>query len=369
MNKLIIYYFLVFSIASIHAQDNGDFYFSLNVNQDYKDNVFAYHDSSKINDSRFRSSFLVGYNDNISILSGNWGVSYENRYQQYFKLSDYTRMQHILKLSTSLLISNNNSLYFNDNFRARNYKNIKTNNYYRNTFLIYLKSMFTTKIDFFVGYKNRIKNYPNNLVSQNYLSHRPFIKFNYQLNRTTNIGAKTEFQWHNGNLYPNRSNIISKKDFSGSRYLLEILGNKIINNNLFVDVTYRLEYDVPNDINIQSTGDNDSDEEPEDLLIEDPDYDYLKNQLAFSFLYRIDNRMSLFSFIVFQNKAFNNWRIVGTGNTLRSDQFFYSSIMLKYKLLQEFRISVNYNYENRNSNLTKMNYHRNTISFGLQYNF
>jgi len=370
MNNLFIFLILfLLSIESMHAQVKGQFYYELNVNQEYRDNIPTYSDSSKINDFRFRNSFLIGYYGNLKSLSGSWGASYENRYQQYFKFTDYTRIEHLFNLKTSFPFLRSNTIYFDEAFKIRSYSNLKPNNYLRNIFSVYLKSMVNTKLDLFFGYKNWIKNYPYSFNSINYTSYRPFMKINYQLGRNSFVGFKTEFQWHNGFLYPTQTNPNSVGNFSGSRYLIEVFGNTILLNKFLIDFTYKFEYDVPNEINNQSTGENQGDEEPEDLLIEDPDYDYVKNQTAASLLYRISAKLSLFSFLVLQNKDFINWQINTEGNTLRSDLFFYSSIILKYKIYPDFRVSLNYIYENRNSNLKTMNYFRNTVSVGLQYNF
>ena len=369
MNKLFVFILFLLGIGFVNAQEMGNFYYRFNINQEYRNNILIHNDSSKINDFRFRSSILVGYNGNISILRGNWDISYENRYQQYFKFSDYTRREHLFIFRASIPIHKQNSFYFNEDFRIRNYKNLNHNNYLRNIFSISLKSTIVSKLELFVGYKNWIKNYPNIISPKNYLSHRTFMKLNYQFNRATYLGVKTEFQWHKGFLYPSQTNFNYIGNLSGSRYLIEILGNKIFFKNILVDLTYKFEYDLPSNLNNQSTGNNQGDEEPEDLLVEDPDYDYLKNQAAVSLLYRINAKISFFSFIVLQNKDFNSWLINKKRNTLRSDQFFYSSLILKYKFLPNFRINLYYNYEKRNSNLIKMNYHRNTIGAGLQYNF
>ena len=368
-----MFFFLIltlFSVESIQAQvKKGRLYYELNLNQEYRDNIPIYKDSTKINDLRFRSSFLLGYNNSITPLNGYWGASYENRYQQYFKFSDYTRMEHLFNLKTSFPFLKFNSLYFNDLFKIRSYKNLNQNNYSRNIFSVYLKSTVGSNLELFLGYKNWIKNYPNSFNSINYLSHRPFIKLNYQFSMTTFMGIKAEFQWHKGFLYPGQSDKMLTGDLSGSRYLIEAFGNKIFFNKFLVDFTYKIEYDVPNNINNQSTGENQGDEEPEVLLLEDPDYDYLKNQAAASLLYRINSNLSFFSFIVLQKKDFNHWKIEAEGNALRSDLFVYTSLILKYKISTGFRISLNYVYENRNSNLKIMNYFRNTFGLGLQYNF
>lgn len=369
MNKLFIFTLFFLGLGLIHAQNRGKFYYQLNLNQEYRDNIRIDPDSSKIKDFRFRSSFLIKYNSNLTVPNGNWGASYENRYQQYFKFAGYTRMEHLFNVRISLPVYKQNLFYFYDDFRIRNYKKFKHDNYQRNIFSIYLKSTVASKLELLIGYKNWIKNYPSILNSQNYLSHRPFMKLNFQLNRTTYLGVKTEFQWHKGFLYPSQSNINNIENFSGSRYLVEVFGNKILFKSFLVDLIYKLEYDVPSNLNNQSTGNNQGDEEPEDLLIEDPDYDYLKNQAAVTFLYRIDSKLSFFSFVVLQKKDFNHWRINTTSSTLRSDIFFYSSLILKYKILPDFRINLYYNYEKRNSNLTKMNYFRNTLGVGLQFSF
>ena len=369
MNNLFMLILYLLSFSFLNAQEKRKFYFELSINQDYRNNILTPFDSSKINDFRFRSSFLIGYSANIPSLNSNWDASYENRYQQYFKFLDYTRMEHLLNFHTSLVLNKKRLFYLNDNFRIRDYKNLRQNNYIRNILLFYLESKISSSLKLVVGYKNWIKNYPNIPNPKNYLSHRPFLKINYQLNRTTFLGAKTEFQWHRGILYPSTEYQIYSGDFSGSRYLFELFGNKIFFKNFLVDLTYRFEYDVTNELNYQSTGQNEGDEEPEDLLTEDPDYDYFKNQIAVSFLYKINTKFSFFSFIVLQNKNFNSWIVDNEGDKLRSDLFFYFSTMLKYKISSALRISLNFEHEKRNSNLNKMNYHRNTIGIGIQYNF
>jgi hypothetical protein len=368
MKKILIIIFIL-SLSDFYAQGKGNFHFGLNLNQDYRDNILLIDDSTRVKDFRFRSSFLFGYDGTIASINGEWGASYENRVQKYFNYNYYTRMEHLFNFHTSIPLNGKTLFYFNNDFKLRNYKNLKKNNYIRNILITYSAYSISPRLKLIFGYKNWIKGYPNILNIQNYLSHRPFLKLIYQLTATAFLGAKTEYQWQKGFLYPKLKSRISRGNLSGERYLVEIFGNTIFRKYFLIDFTYRFEYDVTDNINYQNSDNNGGDEELEDLLLEDPDYNYLKNQAAFSFLYRISPRLSFFSFIVLQKKNFTVWKINTNENTLRSDLLFYSSLFLKYKVLPNLKINLNYEYENRGSNLKKANYHRNTISLGLQYNF
>ncbi|MHB1687062.1 MAG: hypothetical protein ACYCVH_06795 [Ignavibacteriaceae bacterium] len=365
-NLIII--FLIFS-NKIKAQQDGAFYFNGNVNQEYSNNFLRLPDTANSNDFRLLSSVIIGYNWNNNSLDGNFDISYENRYLYYFQLKNYRRLEHYFSFDGSVRIDTNNILFLYNITSIRNYEKLKPDNYFRNIFNIYDQMKLMHHLRFLIGYNNWIKNYPNSSLFHNYFSHRAFIKTNYLLNTNDYIGLKLEYQYHRGNLYPVFSLNNTIGDLSGSRYYVEVYLTKLWGRKFITDFSYKFESDQPNN-NSNNQGQNNyqSDESIEDLLIDDADFDYLKNQFNVSLLVKISDKLSLFSFNVFQFKNFNSW-IVNSNEDLRKDILVYNSLMLKYKLAHSLRLNIFFNLENNNSNLNWAKYNSYKIGIGCQFEF
>ena len=361
-----IFFLFLGLLTSNYAQSNSKFYLNIIINQEYRDNIYRLPDSAKIGDYRLLSSIMVGYEFG-NYKDQHFDFHYENRYQRYFHNHKYNRMEHYLNLKGTLFFGEN-TLNINNTASLRNYKNNQLENYFRNIINVYYNLHFNTKLTGLAGYKNWIKTYPNDGILQDYLSHRFFIKLNYQVDESTNLGIKTEYQWHKGNLYPYSSLFGSNNNLRGSRYQLELFGNKIFGKNLLIDFVYKFESDQPDEINNQFNGEHQGDEETEDLITEDADFDYMKHQITVSFLYKLLPDLSFFSFNVLQNKNFNHWKVNPT-NDLRRDLLFYSSNIFKYKLWERWYLKIYLNAELINSNFKYADYNLKTIGIGVQFKF
>ena len=361
--------FLIFN-NNIYAQQDGTFYFSGNINQEFSNNWLRLPDSSSSKDLRLLSSLIIGYNWNDSQLKCNFDLSYENRYLHYLRLNTYRRMEHYFSFNGSINLDTNNILFLYNTFSIRSYNKLQPDNYIRNIFDVYDRINLTQRLHFLIGYKNWTKNYPNNSLLFNYLSHRAFTKVNYYINSSDYAGVKFEYQLHRGNLYPKSSLINLTGDLTGSRYYAELFFNKLWGKNLLTEFVYKFESDQPNNnANNQNQNNYQGDENFEDLLINDADFDYLKNQFNISLLVKLSANFSLFSFNVLQFKNFNNWLINSNNNELRRDILFYNSLMLKYKFTHSLRLNIFFNLENNNSNLDWANYNSYKIGAGIQFEF
>ena len=360
--------FLIYN-NNIYAQQDRTFYFSGNINQEFSNNWLRLPDSSSSKDARLLSSLIIGYNWNSSPLKCNFDLSYENRYLHYFRLNTYRRMEHYFSFNGSINLDTNNVLFLYNTFSIRSYDKLKPDNYIRNIFDIYDKINLTQRLHFLIGYKNWTKDYPNSSLLFNYHSHRAFTKVNYYFTSSDYAGVKLEYQLHRGNLYPESSLINTAGNLTGSRYYAELFFNRLWGRKFLTEFVYKFESDQPNNnANNQNQNNYQGDENFEDLLINDADFDYLKNQFTISLLVKIAEKLSLFSFNVFQFKNFNSW-IINSNEDLRRDILFYNSIMLKYRLMQSLRLNFSFNLENNISNLNQAKYNSYKISVGCQFEF
>lgn len=369
--KITILFLIIIIIhanENLLAQQNGEFYFKGNVNQEYSNNFFRFPDSSKNNDFRLLSSLIIGYNWKDDSSGFTMDAAYENRYLRYYKLIKYIRMDHNFLINGSIKIVDNNVLFLNNESRVRNYNDLKQYNYFRNIFSLYDQVKLASKFYLILGYKNWVKNYHNSALFKDYLSHRVFSKLNYNISENNFIGLKFEYQFHKGNLYPLINLINTNNDLSGTRYFFEIYFSKLWGRTLLTDITYKFENDQSNNPSNQGENNFQGDENFEELLIDDADFDYFKNQFNVSFLIKLSDKISLFSFNVLRFKDFNNW-LVNPDESLRKDVLLFNSIILKYKIANRYRINFYYNFENNNSNLPSATYNSNKIGLGLQFYF
>lgn len=371
----------IFANSYLYAQNKKHFYFNFNINQEYKDNIYRNINTTKINSLKFRSSILMGFKFNFNQIETKFNISYENRYQKYFNASQLNRIENYLRIWAQHLTSNKNSIYINNISKLRTYSNDSIFNYFRNIFSIYDRYNLNDKINLFAGLFYWIKNYYNASLLQKYESQRPFIKFIYQISSTTFLGVKTELQWHTGNLYAFYRFKMPYNDLSGLRYSFDVFANKIFSSHFIGNISYKFESDVPSvtnsqfeNVNIDNNIDNinnnfHGDEDTQDLLINDPDFDYIKNQITLSLLYKLNSHFSIYDFNIIQLKSFNNWFLTKVSDKTRNDVFVYSSFILKYMFNHSLKFSFYFNLENKSSNLPIFKYHRNTIGVGIHYKF
>jgi hypothetical protein len=360
---------LLFISSSLCAQNKNNLILQTNFNMEYKNNVLLPQTNKVQNDFKMRSALLLGYKWFSPNYQKNISLTYENRYQRYLSFNDYTKFEHLFRLTGSYSILPIGRLFINETYKIRDYKYLSTNNYYRNLLTIFAKNKITSKISLYLSYGNWLKSYPNNHLLKTYTSNRFYTKLDYSLNNSTNLGIRVEYQMHKGDLFPYNYVPNSMDKLSGVRYSVEIMSSTILKNSFLVDFKYRYESDIPNNLNIQNQQEDQGDEELQYLLIEDPDFDYEKNQINLSLVYNINTDFSLFIFNVFQLKNFNHWKINKDENILRKDFLTYSSIFLKYKFYKNFNFTWYYNYEKRISNLNSARSHQSVVGVGIQYKF
>ena len=360
---------LLISAASLlYGQKKPSFYFNLNAAQEYHSNLYRLPDSLKKADYSFNSFVRLGYHKNWREEGGNLNIYYENRLRLYYTYQTYNRMEHLLFGHGYLTLWPRTRLIINERLRFRDYNHSNSINSLRNVFSFYLQTAIADRLQLNSGYRHWLKRYPNNAAYQDYLSHRLFFNFYYSLNKKSKLGLRNELNWHKGNLYPYGAQKKPGANLHGFRYTGELSGNRIFAGKYFIDLRYRFEWDSPQDIDIQNTGEHTGDENAEDLLAEDSDFDYVKHQLSASLLYKTTPRLSFFGFAVLQAKHFNHWRIT-KNDPLRSDIFGYLSFTAKYKLDNNLFAELYYSLENNHSNHTFYQYSKQISGAGLRYKF
>lgn len=360
---------LILAASLLHGQNKPSFfYFNLNAAQEYHSNLYRLPDSLKKADYRFNSFIRIGCQKNWPKAKRFVNIYYENRLRRYFTYQTYSRMAHILFAHGYFPLWSLTRLIINERFRYRDYNHSSRINSLRNVFSFYWQTAIWEKLQLNSGYRHWLKRYPNTTAYQDYMSHRLFFNIYYSLNKKSKLGLRNEVNWHNGNLYPYGAPKKPGTNLHGVRYTAELSGNRIFAGKYFIDLRYRFEWDRPQDIEVQNTGEYSGDENTEDLLAEDSDFDYVKHQLSVSLLYKTTARLSFFGFAVLQSKQFRHWRITENG-PLRGDMFGYLSFTARYKLHKNLFAELYFNLENNHSNLSYYQYSRKITGAGLRYKF
>lgn len=365
----LIFCLLILNAGLLQGQQKpSSFYFNLNAVQEYHSNLYRLPDSLKKADYRFNSFIRIGYQKNWTKTKKFVNIYYENRVRRYYTYQTYSRMEHILFGHGYLPAWNFGRIIINERLRLRNYNHNHAINSLRNIFSFYLQTVVADRLQLNSGYRHWLKRYPNNAAYQDYLSHRLFFNFYYSLTKKSKLGLRNELNWHQGNLYPYGAPKKPGANLRGFRYTSELSFNRIFTGKYFLDLRYRFEWDSPQDIDSENSGEHTGDENTEDLLAEDSDFDYLKHQLSASLLYKTSPRLSFFCFSVLQSKNFNHWHTSQNG-PLRRDIFGYISLTARYKLYKNLFAELYYNLENNHSNLSYYKYSRIITGAGLRYKF
>lgn len=365
--QLIIVGLLILGVSLLYGQVKpSPFYFNLNAAQEYHSNLYRLPDSLKKADYRFNSFVRFGYKNNWPETKKSVNIYYENRLRHYYTHQTYSRMSHLLFVHGYLSLGPIGRMILNERLRFRDYNQNRNINSLRNVFSAYLQTALTDGLKLNSGYRHWLKRYPNNAAYQDYLSHRLFFNFYYTLNKKSKLGLRNELNWHRGNLYPYGAPKKPGANLQGFRYTSELSGNSIFARKYFIDLRYRFEWDSPQDIEAQNSGEYTGDENAEDLLAEDSDFDYLKHQLSASLLFKATQKLSFFGFAVLQAKYFSHWHISQNG-PLRKDIFGYLSLTAKYRLHTNLFAELYFNLENNHSNLSYYQYSRQICGAGLRY--
>jgi len=360
--------FLALTTVLLYGQNKSSFYFNLTATEEYHSNLYRLPDSLKKADYRFNSFSRFGYEKTWPAMKKNLNIYYENRFCHYNKYQTYDRMSHILYGRGYLPVWTLGKLVVNERLRLRDYSKSRNINSLRNIFSVYLQTDVTDSLLINSGYRHWLKRYPNNSEYEDYFSNRLFFNLYYSLTKQSKIGLRNEFSWHTGNLYPYGVPKKPETNLDGFRYILEFSYNRILGEKYLLDLRYSFEWDNPQEIDNEQTGEHFGDENTEDLLAEDSDFDYIKHQFSASLLYKIVHRLSFFGLAVLQTKKFQHWRI-DESRPLRSDVFGYLSLTVKYQLLENLSAEFYYNLENNQSNHYYYQYSRQITGSGLRYKF
>ena len=359
---------LILAAGLLYGQKQSSFYFNLNAAQEYHSNLYRVPDSLRKDDFRFNSFLRIGFRSSQIQTKQHFNIYYENRLQSYFTYQAYNRMENILAGSISIPFWSKNKLYINNRLRFRSYTKSKSLNYLRNVFTAYTKLNMFESWHIGTGYRHWLKHYPTTASYKDYLSSRLFLTLRYNPDNKTEIGLKTELNWHRGNLYPFDSPKIKGASLEGNRFAAIFSGNKIFAKKYFWDLRYRFEFDSPKDFEVQAFGEYFDDENTEDILAEDSDFDYAKHQFSSSILYKAFPQISFFGFAVIQTKKFQHWRIAENG-ALRRDFFSYFSLNVKYNFNNDFYTNAYFNFERNISNHSHYRYSREITGLSLRYKF
>lgn len=348
------------------AQKKNVFSIRGKINGAYRNNITRVTDSLKIADFRSTMFLYAAYRQRTG-QSQRRELSYELRNYRYARYQKYHRHDHILYASWQNNIYASIKLHFNNEFHARFYPYSHLYNYRRNILDGYLSmpGPILQKITF--GYQNWIKTYPNSSSYQNYTSHRIYTRLAGPLDNNTRVGLKIEYQNHQGNLYPGSTAANQMLNQNGNRFVLQLFLEKVMERKIFSNLTYKLENDIPDNPDLDQTGEHVGDENTEELLAEDADFGYLKHQLSLSTLFTINSRMSFMIFYLAQLKNFNYWRIYDKGPK-RQDRLVFLSNILKIKVYKNLGLEFQYNFEKNLTNLGPYCYQMSSFSLGLYIN-
>ena len=333
------------------------------LNQEYRSNINRMPDSTKLSDFRTNFYFIGNFQRRV-LEMGTGRFSYELRYHGYKIHHNFDRNDHILRAFLRYPILQKATLHASNELHFRFYPIRSIYNYRRNIFDMYISAPLSAARNISVGYYNWIKSYPKSSNYQTYLSHRFYLRTTNHFSPTTILSGKFEIQHHRGNLYPGSTVSDQKLNLSGYRYVLNIVLDKIFTRNFLTSLSYRIENDRPSQVNFNEIGEHIGDENSEELLTEDADFGYFKNQLSLSTLSRLNPSISFMTFYLIQFKKFSYWRI-STNGPNRADHLLFLSNILKLKVYRQFGMEIRYNFEVNFSNISKYSYKMHVITAGI----
>jgi len=368
MNKNI---FLILSVILLylipkHSFAQSDFALKLRgkFTQEYRSNFIRLPDSLKLSDHR-TNLFLNAEHQQKIWRNGKLGLIYELRYHNYDDYHGYNRHDHLGNIKFQNPIKGDLKLHVSDEFRAR-FSATERYSYYRNIFDVYINLPLTVKDRANIGFQNWMKIYPHTSDFKKYLSNRIYSKLNLQLTRTVKLGIKVEFHLHEGNLYPGSSTPNLSLDLDGNRYVFQGAIDKMFSRKIFTSFIYRFEKDIPADMDYEAKGEHIGDENDEELLAEDSDFGYLKNQGAVSALFKLNSHVSIMAFYLVYYKNFEYWHLEPDGPT-RHDRLIFLSHILRINLYKSITLELQHIYENNETKVNFYEYHFNSYAAGLAF--
>lgn len=370
MNKniLIIVTAIMLFLNPLHilAQNEQPITISGKVTHEYRSNFIRLPDSLKLSDYRTNLFFNADHQQTVW-QNGRLLLEYELRYHRYNEFQRYNRHDHLTTIKFQKPIIGGIKLHLSNEIRTR-FSSTQRYSYYRNIFDIYVNLPITVKDRAYIGFQNWAKNYPKTSEYKKYRSSRIYSKFNIQLTRTTTLGLKFEFHRHEGNLYPGSTVPTLKLDLDGNRYVFQAMVDRILNRKVFASFSYRFENDMLEDIDDEQAGERYGDENEAELLAEDSDLGYLKNQGSLSALIKLNSRISIMTFYLVYKKNFKYWYIEPDGPK-RRDRLIFLSHILKIKLYENLSLEIQHNYEDNHTNLEFYVYRMNSYAAGISIQY
>jgi len=363
---IILSIFLFLNTIPIFAQNDPPLKLSGKITREYRSNFFRLPDPLKVDDNRTNLFLNADYQQKV------WNNArlefvYELRYHNYDEYHHYDRHDHLGQIKFQKPIKGNFKLHLSNEFRSR-FSSTRRYSYFRNIFDVYVNLPITLNDRAYVGFQNWNKTYPKTSEFNRYISNRLYSKFNLQLTRMTRLGLKLEFQFHEGDLYPGSTTPTLEYELAGERYVFQANVDNMFNRKLFTSFVYRFENDMAGEIENKLTGEHLEDENTEDLLAEDSDFGYLKNQGSLSALFKLNSRISVMVFYLVYQKNFRYWYIEPNGSR-RRDRLIFLSHILKINLFKSIALEIQHNSEDNHTNLKFYEYTMNSVSAGLSVQY
>ena len=363
---LFLVAWLLLATMQLYSRDEKPLTLRGKITQEYRFNFIRLPDSLKIDDNRM-NFFLNSDFSRKFWNNGRIGFSYEISYHNYDEYHLYDRHDHIGILQFKKPVKGSVKLHLSNEFRSR-FSSTKSYSYYRNIFDTYLNVPITSNDRAYIGFQNWWKNYPKTSEYLTYMSNRIYSKLNIRLTPKATLGMKLEYQKHDGNLYPGSTAPTLQYELDGNRFVVQTTVDQIFHSHLFASFTYRYENDLPGEIENRLTGERVNDESSEDLLAEDSDFGYLKNQGSMSVVFKVTPRISMMAFYLVYSKKFKFWYLEEDGPR-RSDRLIFISHLLKMKMTDKLAFEIHYIFEDNHTNLKFYEYKMNSISAGLSIEY
>ncbi|MCA9735279.1 hypothetical protein KC799_24290 [candidate division KSB1 bacterium] len=357
---------LLLSTASLHAQEKSQFSFFGKISQEYRTNFLRLHDTTQVDDYRTNLFFSVENRRKIG-KNSRLNLYYELRHHRYDEFLEYNRHDHLGNIKFQTPFGEKWLFAFSNELRLRKASTV-TYSYLRNIANFYTVLNVDQQSRAYFGIQHWSKDYFETPSYQHYSSVRLYTKLHIQLAKTANLGIHAEYNNHKGNLYPGSRGPDLNLELDGQRFIFITRLDKIFAPRLFTTFAYRFENDFPMEVENKLTGQRYNDETYDELLAEDSDFGYFKNQYSISSLIKVSSRLSLLVFYNIYNKEFKFWRIE-EGGPVRKDQLIFLSHLLKIKINKKWTFELQHNFEDNRTNLEIFKYKMNTVSAGLSVQF
>ncbi|KAA3657326.1 MAG: hypothetical protein DWQ10_13545 [Calditrichaeota bacterium] len=348
------------------AQEKSNYTLFGKISQEYRTNFFRLHDSTKVDDYRTNFYFSVANKRRIWN-SSRLDLTYELRHRSYDEYEEYGRNDHQGSVKLQKPVTNKWRFTLSNEMRLRQSRTTNFS-YLRNIAHIYTNLEITPQNQAYFGMQHWSKDYYKSSLYQRYNSVRLYAKINLQLNITTNLSIHSEYNHHEGNLYPGSKGEDLELELNGHRFIFISRVDKILYRKLFATFAYRFENDFPAEVENELTGQHFNDENYDELLAEDSDFGYFKNQFSVSSLWKVSPGFSLMAFYNLYVKEFKFWRISSTGPE-RSDRLIFISHIFKLNFNTNYALELRHIYEENHTNFSLFQYKMNAISAGLSVQF